>query len=172
MASIWEKAISILTGNLNSGRSYVITAVIFDPSPAKKWWRHLWTAPYIVDLYVELRLSLLLRLITNWFPMKERPYLFKSDFFMKKPRIRLSSVFRLRIRLKMCADYKWLKNCMCHSASKMIWQKSQILDIRLHSTVEENAVFGEGAYTMHTINMFRKCINDSRLLVAIAINFN
>ena len=27
MASIWEKAISILSGNLNSGRSYLITAV-------------------------------------------------------------------------------------------------------------------------------------------------
>ena len=27
MASIWEKAISILAGNLNSGRSYLITAV-------------------------------------------------------------------------------------------------------------------------------------------------
>ena len=27
MASIWEKAISILEGNLNSGRSYLITAV-------------------------------------------------------------------------------------------------------------------------------------------------
>ena len=28
MASIWEKAISNLAGNLNSGRSYLITAVI------------------------------------------------------------------------------------------------------------------------------------------------
>ena len=28
MTSIWEKAISILAGNLNSGRSYLITAVI------------------------------------------------------------------------------------------------------------------------------------------------
>ena len=27
MARIWEKAISILAGNLNSGRSYLITAV-------------------------------------------------------------------------------------------------------------------------------------------------
>ena len=27
MASIWEKAISILAGNLNSGRSYLITTV-------------------------------------------------------------------------------------------------------------------------------------------------
>ena len=27
MASIWEKAISILVANLNSGRSYLITAV-------------------------------------------------------------------------------------------------------------------------------------------------
>ena len=27
MASIWEEAISILAGNLNSGRSYLITAV-------------------------------------------------------------------------------------------------------------------------------------------------
>ena len=27
MASIWEKAISILAGNLNSGRTYLITAV-------------------------------------------------------------------------------------------------------------------------------------------------
>ena len=27
MASIWEKAISILAGNLNSGHSYIITAV-------------------------------------------------------------------------------------------------------------------------------------------------
>ena len=27
MASIWEKAISILAGNLNSGRRYLITAV-------------------------------------------------------------------------------------------------------------------------------------------------
>ena len=27
MATIWEKAISILAGNLNSGRSYLITAV-------------------------------------------------------------------------------------------------------------------------------------------------
>ena len=27
MANIWEKAISILPGNLNSGRSYLITAV-------------------------------------------------------------------------------------------------------------------------------------------------
>ena len=27
MASIWEKAISILAGNLNSGLSYLITAV-------------------------------------------------------------------------------------------------------------------------------------------------
>ena len=27
MASIWEKAISILAGNLNSGRSYLIRAV-------------------------------------------------------------------------------------------------------------------------------------------------
>ena len=27
MASIWEKAISILAGKLNSGRSYLITAV-------------------------------------------------------------------------------------------------------------------------------------------------
>ena len=27
MASTWEKAISILAGNLNSGRSYLITAV-------------------------------------------------------------------------------------------------------------------------------------------------
>jgi len=27
MASIWEKAISILTGNLNSGQCYLITAV-------------------------------------------------------------------------------------------------------------------------------------------------
>ena len=29
MASIWEKVISILAGNLNSGRSYFITAVLF-----------------------------------------------------------------------------------------------------------------------------------------------
>ena len=28
MASIWEKAISILAENLNSGRSYLITAVL------------------------------------------------------------------------------------------------------------------------------------------------
>ena len=28
MASIWEKAISVLAGNLNSGRSYFITAVV------------------------------------------------------------------------------------------------------------------------------------------------
>ena len=28
MASIWEKAISILAGNLNSSRSYLITAVL------------------------------------------------------------------------------------------------------------------------------------------------
>jgi hypothetical protein len=27
MANIWEKAISILAGNLNSGRSYLITPV-------------------------------------------------------------------------------------------------------------------------------------------------
>ena len=29
VASIWEKAISILAGNLNSGRSYLITAVTY-----------------------------------------------------------------------------------------------------------------------------------------------
>ena len=29
MASIWEKAISFLAGNLNSSRSYLITAVFF-----------------------------------------------------------------------------------------------------------------------------------------------
>ena len=29
MASIWEKAISILAGNLNSGCSYLITAVCY-----------------------------------------------------------------------------------------------------------------------------------------------
>ena len=28
-SSIWEKAISILAGDLNSGRSYIITAVYF-----------------------------------------------------------------------------------------------------------------------------------------------
>ena len=33
MTNIWEKAISILAGNLNSGRSYLITAV---PGPALK----------------------------------------------------------------------------------------------------------------------------------------
>ena len=32
MASIWEKAISILAGNLNSGPSYLITAVKKIPS--------------------------------------------------------------------------------------------------------------------------------------------
>ena len=32
MASIWEKAISILAGNLNSSRSYLITAVVKPPS--------------------------------------------------------------------------------------------------------------------------------------------
>ena len=30
MVSTWEKAISILAGNLNKGRSYLITAVIFE----------------------------------------------------------------------------------------------------------------------------------------------
>ena len=30
MASIWEKAISIFAGNLNSGRSYLITAVLYN----------------------------------------------------------------------------------------------------------------------------------------------
>ena len=37
MASISEKAISILAGNLNSGRSYLITAVCADQDlPAKR----------------------------------------------------------------------------------------------------------------------------------------
>ena len=35
MASFWEKAISILAGNLNSGRSYLITAVLTAHSAAR-----------------------------------------------------------------------------------------------------------------------------------------
>ena len=40
MASIQEKAISILAGNFNSGRSYLITAVQFHlPSQFLRWLR-------------------------------------------------------------------------------------------------------------------------------------
>ena len=37
MAIIWEKVISILAGNLNSGRSYLITAVVEKQAKKKKW---------------------------------------------------------------------------------------------------------------------------------------
>ena len=36
MASIWEKNISILRGNLNSGRSYLITAVALTKNAASE----------------------------------------------------------------------------------------------------------------------------------------
>ena len=41
MANIWEKAISVLAGNLNSGLSYLITTVLFmkNVSPNARIWR-------------------------------------------------------------------------------------------------------------------------------------
>ena len=53
MASIWEKAISILAGNLNSSRIYLITAVWFIFEKSNSGIRSL-NYQVLVQDYVEL----------------------------------------------------------------------------------------------------------------------
>ena len=48
MASIWVKAISILAGNLNSGRSYLITAVLYLPCSRQR-------TSYVEDRTIDVR---------------------------------------------------------------------------------------------------------------------